>query len=60
MKQKVSILLLVLGAMLTLTASNLEADFIQCIGAGTCDGTEFGDVINGTPDLNEIGGFGWR
>jgi Ca2+-binding RTX toxin-like protein len=43
---------------LGLIVAPIEADFIQCVGVGECTGTEFDDVINGTPDLNEIGGLG--
>ena len=58
MNRKVVMVLLLLGAGLMLTASNLEADFIQCpSNTPTCNGTTVGDIINGTPDLNYIYGM---
>ena len=57
MKQKWAILLLVFGMMLSLTASNLEADFIQCTAEGACTGTTVGDIINGNPSHNVISGL---
>jgi Ca2+-binding RTX toxin-like protein len=42
---------------LGLIVAPIQADFIQCDGVNECVGTEFADVINGTPVLDEIGGL---
>jgi Ca2+-binding RTX toxin-like protein len=57
MKRRWIVLFLVLAGSLTLTASNLKADFVQCISGWVCNGTDSSDIINGTLDSNEIHGM---
>ena len=53
MKRLILALILLCAAL----ALPTQADFIQCIGPGLCEGTDIADVINGTSDLNDIYGF---
>jgi Ca2+-binding RTX toxin-like protein len=51
-------LLIVIGLMALIASSvSLEADFIQCVGAGGCDGSNFADIINGSILFDVIEGF---